>query len=50
MFEYMMPSIWMRSYPDTLVSRTLGGVVAIQRAFGKGAWDSLGNLRVRLGG
>ena len=35
MFEYMMPSIWMRSYPDTLVSRTLSGVVAIQRAFGK---------------
>jgi cyclic beta-1,2-glucan synthetase len=35
MFEYLMPSIWMRSYPDTLVSRTLAGVVAIQRAFGK---------------
>ncbi|MGC2399492.1 MAG: glucoamylase family protein [Acidobacteriaceae bacterium] len=35
MFEYMMPSIWMRSYPDTLVSRTLSGVVTIQRAFGK---------------
>jgi cyclic beta-1,2-glucan synthetase len=35
MFEYMMPNIWMRSYPDTLVSRTLNGVVAIQRAFGK---------------
>jgi len=35
MFEYLMPSIWMRSYPDTLVSRTLSGVVAIQRAFGK---------------
>ena len=35
MFEYMMPSIWMRSYPDTLVSRTLTGVVEIQRAFGR---------------
>ena len=35
MFEYLMPSIWMRSYPETLVSRTLSGVVAIQRAFGK---------------
>jgi cyclic beta-1,2-glucan synthetase len=35
MFEYLMPSLWMRSYPDTLVSRTLSGVVAIQRAFGK---------------
>ena len=35
MFEYLMPSIWMRSYPDTLVSRTLSGVVAIQRAFAR---------------
>jgi hypothetical protein len=35
MFEYLMPSIWMRSYPDTLVSRTLSGVVAIQRAYGR---------------
>jgi len=35
MFEYLMPSLWMRSYPDTLMSRTLSGVVAIQRAFGK---------------
>jgi cyclic beta-1,2-glucan synthetase len=35
MFEYLMPSLWMRSYPETLMSRTLSGVVAIQRAFGK---------------
>ncbi len=35
MFEYLMPSLWMRSYPDTLVSRTLSGVVAIQRAFAR---------------
>jgi cyclic beta-1,2-glucan synthetase len=33
MFEYLMPSLWMRSYPDTLVSRTLAGTVEIQRAF-----------------
>ncbi len=35
MFEYLMPSLWMRSYPDTLVSRTLSGVVAIQRTFAR---------------
>jgi hypothetical protein len=35
MFEYLMPSLWMRSYPDTLVSRTLTGVVEIQRAFAR---------------
>ena len=23
MFEYLMPALWMRSYPDTLVTRTL---------------------------
>jgi cyclic beta-1,2-glucan synthetase len=33
MFEYLMPSLWMRSYPDTLVSRTLSSVVEIQCAF-----------------
>ncbi len=35
MFEYLMPSLWMRSYPDTLMSRTLTGVVQIQRAFAR---------------
>ncbi|HEY0784322.1 MAG TPA: glucoamylase family protein [Acidobacteriaceae bacterium] len=35
MFEYLMPSLWMRSFPDTLMARTLLGVVAIQRAFAR---------------
>lgn len=35
MFEYLMPSLWMRSYPDTLVSRTLAANVQIQRAFAR---------------
>jgi cyclic beta-1,2-glucan synthetase len=35
MFEYLMPALWMRAYPDTLVTRTLTNVVAIQRAFAK---------------
>lgn len=35
MFEYLMPSLWMRSYPDTLVSRTLNATVAVQRTFAK---------------
>ncbi|HEX6770462.1 MAG TPA: glucoamylase family protein [Acidobacteriaceae bacterium] len=35
MFEYLMPALWMRSYPDTLVTRTLTNVVEIQRAFGR---------------
>ena len=33
MFEYLMPSLWMRNYPDTLISRTLDACVEVQRAF-----------------
>jgi cyclic beta-1,2-glucan synthetase len=35
MFEYLMPSLWMRSYPDTLIARTLDATVKIQREFGR---------------
>ena len=35
MFEYLMPSLWMRSYPDTLVARTLQAAVEIQRDYGR---------------
>jgi cyclic beta-1,2-glucan synthetase len=37
MFEYMMPALWMRSYPDTLISRTLNGCLRVQMAFGRQA-------------
>jgi cyclic beta-1,2-glucan synthetase len=33
MFEYLMPALWMRSYPHTLIARTLQANVAVQRAF-----------------
>ena len=33
MFEYLMPSLWMRSYPDTLIARTLAASVRVQIAF-----------------
>ena len=35
MFEYLMPALWMRSYPDTLLSNSIQGAVAIQRAYAK---------------
>ncbi|MGB7137464.1 MAG: glucoamylase family protein, partial [Acidobacteriaceae bacterium] len=35
MFEYLMPALWMRSYPDTLLSNSLYGAVEIQRAYGR---------------
>ncbi len=31
MFEYMMPALWMRAYPNSLVTRSLEAVVHIQR-------------------
>jgi cyclic beta-1,2-glucan synthetase len=35
MFEYLMPALWMRSYPDTLISRSLAACVQVQRAFAR---------------
>jgi len=35
MFEYLMPTLWMRSYPDTLISRSLTACVGVQRAFAR---------------
>ena len=33
MFEYLMPAMWMRSYPETLIARTLAACVEVQCAF-----------------
>jgi len=32
MFEYLMPSLWMQSYPDTLLERSRAAAVRAQRA------------------
>jgi cyclic beta-1,2-glucan synthetase len=31
MFEYLMPMLWMRAYPETLLENSMGGAVASQR-------------------
>ena len=31
MFEYLMPTLWMRSFPDTLIARALEACVTVQR-------------------
>ena len=36
MFEYLMPTLWMRCYADTLIARTLASSAAIQRAHVRG--------------
>ena len=33
MFEYLMPSLWMRSHPNTLLERSQAAVVQSQRAY-----------------
>jgi cyclic beta-1,2-glucan synthetase len=41
MFEYLMPSVWMRTYPNTLLERSHSAAVRLQQAYtaGKGiAW------------
>jgi len=35
MFEYLMPALWMRSYPDTLIARSLTACVHVQRSFAR---------------
>jgi cyclic beta-1,2-glucan synthetase len=34
MFEYLMPALWMRSYPHTLIAKSLAASVTVQREFG----------------
>ncbi len=36
MFEYLMPALWMRSYPGTMMARTQDAVVHVQQAFAAG--------------
>ena len=33
MFEYLMPALWMRSYPNTLLHHSLEGAVRMQRRY-----------------
>jgi hypothetical protein len=35
MFEYLMPLIWMRSHPETLLARTLDSAVRAQQKYGR---------------
>jgi cyclic beta-1,2-glucan synthetase len=35
MFEYLMPTLWMRDYPDTLLERSMRGVVNVQRDYAR---------------
>jgi hypothetical protein len=35
MFEYLMPALWMRSYPRTLIADTLSACVYVQRVFAR---------------
>jgi cyclic beta-1,2-glucan synthetase len=36
MFEYLMPALWMRTYPGTMIEQTQNACVHVQRAFARG--------------
>ena len=36
MFEYLMPTLWMKTFPETLLTRALESVIAIQRGHVRG--------------
>src|SRR5947208_700249 len=36
MFEYLMPALWMRTYPNTLLERSRAAVVRVQQAYAAG--------------
>jgi cyclic beta-1,2-glucan synthetase len=35
MFEYLMPALWMRNYPDTIMLSSMKAAVRIQREYGR---------------
>jgi hypothetical protein len=35
MFEYLMPVIWLKSHPNTLLDRAVRGAVKVQQAYGR---------------
>jgi hypothetical protein len=35
MFEYVMPVIWMKSHPNTLLDRAVNAAVAVHRSYGR---------------
>ena len=46
MFEYLMPSLWMRSYPLTLIARNLAAAVEVQRAYARTSGNTVGHLGI----
>ena len=48
MFEYLMPPLFLRSYPGTLLADSARGAVLQPDSLWKSKGDSLGHLRVRL--
>ena len=46
MFEYLMPSLWMRSYPHTLIAKNLAAVRVCAARFRAFAGHSVGHLGI----
>ena len=48
MFEYLMPSLLMRAYPNTLLAESCEAAVQQQKEYGAATRRPLGDLRIRL--
>ncbi len=50
MFEYLMPALWMRHYPDTMLDKAMNAVVRTQRDYAAAAGSAVGNFGVGISG
>ena len=48
MFEYLMPLLWMRTYPNTLLERSATAVVRSQQRYAASRRIPMGYLRIGL--
>ena len=48
LFEYLMPSLWMRSYPNTLLDRSRTAAVRSQQAYALEPGRALGHFGIGL--
>ena len=48
MFEYLMPVLWMRTYPNTLLDNSRIAAVRLQQIYAAEKERALGNFRIGL--
>ena len=46
MFEYLMPALWMRHYPDTIMEQSMRAVVRCSSEYGAAQGRAVGHFRI----